>query len=88
MARKKEEDVDEVQDGVPGVVEDLDEAAELAREEAEEAGVTPSAVMRTTPEAAVTGDGVVMSPDGPADEEKKDEAKKGAKRGARKASKK
>lgn len=81
MASKEAHDDEKDPGNVPGVVQDLEEAARQAREEADERGVTPAAVMRSTPEAAVTGDGVVMDPDGPADEDEVKEAKKGAKKG-------
>ncbi len=86
MARKDDTHDEGTDDGnVAGVVQDLEEAARQAREEADERGVTPAAVMRSTPEAAVTGDGVVMDPEGP-DAEEQAEAKKGARKGAKKGS--
>lgn len=54
--------------GIP-LFQDPQEALEAVREEAEAAGVSPGAVMATTPEGAVTGsldedgDGLLQAPD-------------------------
>lgn len=50
------------QDNPIAYVDSVEEGYREAKAEAEEAGVTPAAVMRSAPEGAVTGDGVVQDP--------------------------